>query len=266
MSPDLIAASFTVLRKNRQLIVFPVLSAISALLVAVAFASFGLLSHFSYSQVRHLGTGSYAFLFAWYCCSAFGVIFFNCALAACAQESLSGNHPTVAFGLGRAIERIGPIFLWAILTSTVGIILRSIERRVPFAGKIAVWIFGAAWGMATYLVVPVLIAEDRGTLDSIRRSAQLLRDTWGPQLTAGIRFGWRFLLLIIPGVILGAIGVNYYLPVMGLAFLYIVMLVAVFSAANGIFEMALYRYAAGGAIPADWSPNSLSGAFRPRRS
>jgi hypothetical protein len=202
-------------------------------------------------------------LFAYYCLSAFGVIFFNCALAACAQECLSGGDPTVAFGLRRALDRIGPIFFWAIVSSTVGVILRAIERRVPLAGKIAVWIFGAAWGMTTYLVIPVLIVEDRGALDSIHRSAQLLRNTWGQQLVSGIRFGWRFLLFVVPGVILGAIGANYYPPVLALAFVYIVGLITVMAAARSIFQVALYRYAAGSSIPAAWSPDAMSSAFRP---
>lgn len=257
MRPDLVAASFTVLRQNRQLILFPILSAVSVLLAALAFAGLRFVS-------LH-GPAYYPVLFAWYCVSAFGAIFFNCALAACAQECLSGGHPTVSFGLHRALDHIGPIFFWAVVSSTVGIILRIIERRVPLAGKIAVWIFGAAWGMTTYLVIPVLIIENRGAIDAVRRSAQLLRDTWGSQVVSGIRFGWRFLLLLLPGVILGAIGANYYLPVLALAFVYIVALITAFAAVKSIFQVALYRYAAGSSNPGDWSPDAMSSAFRPAR-
>lgn len=256
MRPDLIAASFAILRRNKQLLIFPVLSATAALLVAATAALF---------RFDRFGAAAYPLLFAWYCASAFGIIFFNCALAACAQEYLSGGEPTVAFGLRRALDHAGPILLWALVSSTVGIILRTLERQVPLAGKIAVWLFGAAWGMTTYLVVPVLVVEDRGTADAIRRSAQLLRDTWGPQLTAGIRFGWRFLFFVIPGVILGAIGANYFPPALALAVVYIVVLVTALSAAKGIFEVALYRYASGDSMPPDWPQDSLRSAFRPAR-
>lgn len=252
MRPDLIAASFTVLRQNKQLMVFPVLSATAAVIVAAAFAGFAF---------HQTGPASYLIVFAWYCLSAFGVIFFNCALAACARECLSGGQPTVAFGLQRALDRIGAIFVWALIASTVGMILRSIGERAPLLGKIAVWLLGAALGMTTYLVVPVIVAEDRDAVESIRRSAQLLRDTWGPQLTAGIRFGWRFLLFVIPGVIIGAIGATCFPPLLAVTFLYIVVLVTAMSAANGIFEVALYRYAAEGSTPQGWSPNDLSAAF-----
>jgi membrane protein YdbS with pleckstrin-like domain len=86
--------------------------------------------------------------------------------------------------------------------------------------------------MATYLVVPAVNLENRNAVDTIRRSSQLLRDTWGPQLTADIRFGWRFLLFAIPGVILGAIGANKYWPLVALAFVYIVALVTALFAAS----------------------------------
>ena len=266
MRPDLIKASFTVLRKHKQLILFPMLSAIAALLVTVTFAGFGgLLSVQAPSQFRHFGGAAYPFLFAWYFLSAFDVVFFNCALAACAQECLSGGHPTVGFGVRRATGHAGAILLWAIVSSTVGILLQTIEELVPLAARVAVWLFGIAWGMTTYLVVPVLILENRNAVESMRRSSQLLRDTWGPQLTAPIRFGWRFLLFAIPCVILGVIGANYYPPLIALAVVYMVALVTAMSAANVIFEVALYRYAVGDSVSGHWSPDMVSSHFRPAR-
>jgi membrane protein YdbS with pleckstrin-like domain len=104
--------------------------------------------------------------------------------------------------------------------------------------------------------------EDGGAVKSVRRSAQLLRDTWGQQLVSGIRFGWHFLLFVIPGVILGAIGATYYPPVLALAFIYVVGLITVLAAAKSVFQVALYRYAAGSSNPDGWSPDALSSAFR----
>jgi hypothetical protein len=99
----------------------------------------------------------------------------------------------------------------------------------------------------------------------MRRSSQLLRDTWGPQLTAPIRFGWRFLFFAIPGAILGVIGANYYLPLVALAVVYMVALVITMSAANVIFEVALYRYAVGDSVSGHWSLDTMSSHFRPAR-
>jgi len=115
--------------------------------------------------------------------------------------------------------------------------------------------------MATYLVIPVLIAEDRGAFGSLRRSSQLLRDTWGDQIVAELRFGWRFIVLFIPGVVLGAIGANGYPILLPVAAAWFTVGIAVIGAAKGVFEVALYRYAALNETPADWSPEFLPGAF-----
>ena len=262
MRVDLIHYSFSVLRKNKKLILFPILSqprnTSSAVLATFAGLVLPDLSPNSPSWGGDVRT-ALSLVLSHLTSSA---IFFNCALAACAQECFAGGDPTVSFGIQRAVSHLRSILAWAVITSTVGIALRAVQDRVPLAGKIAVWIFGAAWGMASYLVVPILIIENKDAIGSLKRSTQLLRDTWGPQLTAGIRFGWRYLLFAVPGVILGAIGANYYPPVLVLAAAYIVVLVAVMSAATGLFEVALYRYAASDEVPAGWPREGFSGAFR----
>jgi len=143
------------------------------------------------------------------------------------------------------------------VTSTVGTILRYIEDRVGLIGKIIVSIFGAGWAIATYLIVPVLVLEDLDVMESIRRSTQLLKKTWGEQLIAGLNFFWIILLLMIPGFIIGALK-------MPLGILYFVAMIAVMSAARQIFVVALYRYAVSGEAPAGFSNEALGSAFRTR--
>ncbi len=208
-----------------------------------------------------LTLSQYLWLAPAYMAITFVIVFFNCGLAACANAHFSGQRPTLGFGLRHAAARVVPILAWSLLTATVGFLLNAIERRASWAGKIAVWLFGFAWGLATYLVIPVLIAEDRGAFGSLRRSSQLVRDTWGDQLVAELRFGWRFIILFIPGIVLGAIGANGYPIVLPLAAAWFIVGIAVISAAKGVFEVALYRYAALNETPADWSPEFLPGAF-----
>lgn len=59
-------------------------------------------------------------------------------------------------------------------------------------------------------MVPVLVMEDAGVMESVRRSASLLRRTWGEQLVSGLAFGWLVLLYAIPGIVLGALCANGY--------------------------------------------------------
>jgi hypothetical protein len=209
------------------------------------------------SDLHWSGPSTYLWLFLWYCCISFAMIFFNCALAACAQMRFSGAEPTIADGISMAGRRVGSIFLWAVVTSTVGLIIRYIEDRVGWIGRIVTSIFGAGWALATYLIVPVLVAEDLDVMDSIRRSATLLKKTWGEQLVVGLHFMWMMLLLSIPGLILGVLAI----PV---GILYFLTLAAVMTAARQIFVVALYRFAVSGEAPDGYSQEALGGYFRRR--
>jgi hypothetical protein len=264
MNWDLIAWSFAVVRKHKQLVLFPIFSAAAALAALYLCSQWGHVPFQRVLQSHRAGIRDYVWLAPAYLVVSFAMIFFNCALAACAQAHFSGAEPTVRYGLRFAGARLAPIFAWALLAATVGFILNTIEHRASWAGKLIIWIFGFAWGMATYLVVPVLIAEDRGAFGSLRRSAQLFRETWGDQIVAELRFGWRALLLFIPCLVLGALGANGYPILLPATVVYFFIAAATLSAAMEIFRVALYRYAALGETPADWSPEILSGILQSR--
>lgn len=261
MGWELFGWSFSVIRKNKQLVLFPILSAAAAVGVLYLFSMWGRGS--VPGVTHHVGPDDLFWLVPAYAFVAFAMIFFNCALAACAQAYFNGEEPTLGYGLRHAAARGVPIVAWSLLSATVGLVLHTLERRLAFAGKLATWIFGVAWGMATYLVVPVLIAEDRGAFGSVRRSAELLGTTWGDQIVAEIRFGWRALVFVIPCLVLGAMGANGYPVLLPLAVAGLVIGAAVVTAAQGIFAVALYRYAATGATPSGWSPYMLSILHRP---
>ncbi|SPF41211.1 conserved membrane hypothetical protein [Candidatus Sulfopaludibacter sp. SbA4] len=262
MSWQLIARSFAVLRQDRKLALFPVLSALAGLALAALyfFSPIGD-SLFRKSEPHTIGAAGYVSLLFGYFAFYFLMVFFNCALAACAQARFAGAELSLADGMRRAASRIQPILFWALLSGTLGILLQAIEHRVGFLGKIATRIFGFAWNMATYLVVPVLVIEDRGAVDSIRRSSGLLRKTWGEQLTVGICMGWIVLFFAIPGIAIGAIGAYSYPLLLPVAVLYFLVLIAVMTAVSGIFEVALYRYAVSGEVPDGYPPDMLNGAF-----
>ena len=255
MTWSLIKQSLGVLRRDKKLAVFPVLSALAAVAVSAPFwvALFGAAPF----EPPRWTPANYAWLFLWYCAFSFVIIFFNCALVACAQVRFAGGEPSIMDGIYQAGSRAGHILLWAVASSTVGVILRAIEERAGWVGRIAAGLFGIGWSLATYLIVPVLVFEDRGVVDSVHRSSQLLRETWGEQLVAGIHFGWMGLAAAIPGVVLGAIS-------WPLGILYFLALAIVMTAAREIFVVALYRYAVSGQPPDGYSPDAMNGAFRRR--
>ena len=162
--------------------------------------------------------------------------------------------------MSQAATKLPSIMLWAVVASTVGLIIRIIEDRSEVLGKILASLLGVAWAVTTYLMVPVLVFEDDGVFGSIKRSSQLLRKTWGEQLSGNVGFGLPFLALSVPGILMFMLGRQQ--PVMlAVALLYFLLPGAFMSAVRGIFAVALYRYATNGETPAGFSKINLNGAF-----
>jgi hypothetical protein len=259
---DLISESFQVIRKDKKLILFPILSGLSALGVAALYfiPLFQLGIVRQYRDAHHVEPATYAWMFLWYCTNYFVIVFFSCALAACAQIRFSGGEPTLGAGMSQAATKLPSIMMWALVASTVGLIIRIIEDRSEILGKILASLLGVAWAVTTYLMVPVLVFEEEGVFGSIKRSSQLLRKTWGEQLSGNVGFGLPFLVLAIPGILMFMVGRQQ--PVMlAVALLYFLLLGAFMSAVRGIFAVALYRYATNGEAPAGFSKINLNGAF-----
>ena len=115
------------------------------------------------------------------------------------------------------------------------------------------------WYYPSYFVI---IFENRGIFDSIRRSSELFRRNWGEQIAGGFGFGLLFFLLALPGLVLGVLGSGIH-PLVGiaLAVIYFLVLSAVGAAVKAIFTVALYRYATQGEVPAGFSKHLVQGAF-----
>jgi hypothetical protein len=211
-------------------------------------------------------------LFIWYFVSWFIVLFFNVGVVACARIRLEGGDPTVGDGFRAARENLSRIVMWALVSATVGLILRMIAERSKLVGALIAKFLGAAWAIATYFVVPVMIFEKRGPKDSMSASTQLIRKTWGESLVAAAGVGIIVMLFGIAGLALPIIGIfiSPTAAVIGLAamILYWIVLSILSSALTGIYRTGLYLYATkGNATPtldgfaADaFAPKSVKGA------
>lgn len=237
--------SFAVLKENRQLILFPILSGISMVLVIgsfviVLFASSG----WDVGAIRDQSTAvNYAIVFLYYIVNYFIIVFFNTALVHCTHLYFNGEKPTIGQGLRFSMSRIGAILSWAIFAATVGTILRLIQDKLGWLGKIITGLIGVVWSIATFFVVPVIAYENLGPIDAFKRSATLMKEKWGESLGATFSFGivqmLGILLLIIPSFIVGWL----IHPVVGavLFALGVFTILVVMSAAKVIFVSAVYH-------------------------
>lgn len=282
-SGALLKQSFRVLREDKKLVVFPLLSALACGAVLVSFAApiifSGVLEDFSSKNgkeevslaMKALGAGlSFLFYFVTYTV----MVYFNTALVSCALERFDGKTPTVRGGLRAANLLLGPIIGWSLLAATVGTVLRMIEERVGFIGKIVVGLLGAAWSIATYFVVPVLVVERTGPTTALKRSVEVMTKSWGTALVSNIGLGLLTVLVYIAATIPAFAGLaltikmQHWAPIVfgGAITIALIFLVAlVTSAMQMILVAALYRFASTGSVPPGFVESDMRSAFAPKK-
>ena len=275
---QLVKQSFAILRSDKQLMLFPVLSAISCFIVTAIMATGGAFLMLP-ARASAIAAGeqfnpnrSPMFLFGMftlYVVNYFVIVFFNVALVGVANSRLMGGTWTFRDGLELAWERKGTILQWALVAATVGVILRTLEERLGLIGRIIMKIIGFAWTLACYFVVPVLAFEDLTPIDAVKRSSKLFRDTWGEKVIGGFSLSLVSMVLMLPGfglwvaaMILG--GITGLLVGTVLMIVYFLLLSVFMSAVGGIFNAALYRYACFKQVPPAFSQELIATAWAPK--
>ena len=275
---ELVKQSFAILRSDKQLMLFPVLSAIACLIVTAIIATGGAvlmlpaMTSAAAAGERFNPNQSPVFLlgmFSLYVANYFVIVFFNVALVGVANSRLMGGTWTFRDGLELAWARKGTIFQWALVAATVGVILRTLEERMGIVGRIIMRIIGVVWTLACYFVVPVLAFEDLSPIQAVKRSSKLFRDTWGEKVIGGFSLGLVSLVLMLPGIglwfaamVLG--GIKGLLVGTVLMILYFLLLSVFMSAVQGVFNAALYRYACFKQVPPAFDHDLVAAAWAPK--
>lgn len=273
---QLTVASWGVLKQEQQLLVFPLMAGAAALAVMAAFAlgALGLWSLDGLASHERLTAGHYLYAFAFYVTSYFAMFYCNAALVGAALIRFDGGTPTVSDGLRAANARAASILGYAIIAATVGMVLRAIQERVGFLGRIVVGLLGVGWTVATFLVVPVLVSRDVGPVEAVKESAGLLKKTWGENIAGSAGMGLAFVLIHI-GIAIAGIALIGAAAALGNGWLVAVLCVAlvvaelfaglVHAALAGIYSAALYRYASQGQVGSGFDTGALQAAFAPKR-
>jgi Family of unknown function (DUF6159) len=257
---QLMKTSLGVLRKDKEIMIFPVLSFIAFAIILLSF-----FAGFWFLGLPSIDTSPWFWvvvMFLIYFVLFFIVIFFNTAIIACADIRLNGGDPTVSDGLRIASQNIGRILIWAFISATIGMILQAIRQKGGWVGRIIAGVFGSAWTYVTFFIIPVLIYEKKGVASSIRRSASLFKQTWGETIIGSFGFGIIFVLLALLGIlpiILGYLlgGATGVIIGFIIAFFYWAFIGVVASATNGIYVAALYQFATKKQLPSEFDTSLI---------
>lgn len=273
---ELVKASAQVLKQDREMLVFPLLSLISSILVIASFA----IPLFTSGAVARLSESGdpenyqLVVFFLFYLVQYFVIFFFNTALVGAALIRLEGGDPTVKDGLRIASERVVSIFGYAVIAATVGLILRVIEERAGWVGRWVAGLLGMAFTVVTFMVVPILVTRNIGPIEAIKESASLLKRTWGENIIGNAGIGLVFVFVQLAIWIVGGFLVFTAFK-SGMAALGVALIVAtilafvvaalVQTALQGVYSAALYRYATNdGTVGAGFDGALLGDAFKHR--
>jgi hypothetical protein len=250
---ELTKQSLAVAAENRELLIFPALSVIVLFVLDAPFLT----------QLTRLSSAKpslYGMILVLYCASDFVIIFFNSALMAAVGLQFDGKEATVEDGLRAASRWIMEILAWSLIAGTVGLCIQVLEGRL--GRRLIGRVVEAAWSVATFFIIPVIIFEGRTDAQALRRSADLFKAQWRTEVAGRLGLSAVFFVLAIPAGLLSllalAVAPGLAITVAGMSLLVLYLL---HEAAEGVFVVALYRYATTGATVGSFTPNQLQAAF-----
>lgn len=139
--------------------------------------------------------------------------FFQGAVVSAALQQSEGGQPTITTALAGARARFGPLLLWGLMVATVDVVLSLIRDKNNIFSSIVSVAGELAWSAATFLALPVVVAEGRRPFTAVKKSASLLKHTWGSAIRVTVRFGFVLLpvvlgtiLLVVAGSVVLALG------------------------------------------------------------
>lgn len=126
--------------------------------------------------------------------------FFQGAIVSAALQQAAGQQTSLGLALAGARQRLGRLLQWGFIEATVNVVLSLLRDRNNIFTSILSAAGGLAWSAATFLALPAVMSEDLGPFAAVKRSASLLKSTWG----SAVRVTVRFTLILLPAF-LGAV-------------------------------------------------------------
>ncbi len=275
-SRTIVRESWALLSHDRELLWMPVLSGLTFLLSVGALAALFLFAVGgnleSLKSLENAGEGVqsatiYGGIFVYYLLVFFIANFFQAGLFLIVKARLEGGNLSLGQGLSGARQHAGKIFIWSLISATVGVILQIIADRSKVIAKIVAAILGSAWNILTYFSLPALVIGQASVTDSFKESATIMKKTWGETIIVNFGVGFFFGLIMLLLIAIGATTV-ILLPTLSVAlavggsFFVLVILISILSTTlSSIFKLVLYEYARTGSVPQGFSSSVVQGAI-----
>jgi len=262
---QLMKSCVKILKKDRELILFPIMAAIFVIALLGIIYTTGSIN-LSADNEEEMSILPIAILIFG---ANFIIVFFNSALISAALERLRGGDPNISSGLSHALKHVHHIFFWSIIVTIMGLIFAAIKangRNRGGVGGIMTQIFAsfleAGWAMMTFFVVPIIVSENIGPMSAIKRSSSLFKQTWGNQVAANFGFGiFQIIAMLISfgigwffGLINGTLGI-------AVGLLCATTSISIIYTLEGIYKAALYEHALG-EKPLEFEEQDLRTAYR----
>jgi Family of unknown function (DUF6159) len=163
------------------------------------------------------------------------------------KTSFSAAHRHVSQNLRGLLQFI-------LMSATLGVFLRALEDRLPWAGVLATRIVQGAWNLATvFAVVNIVDGQAKTGVEAAKKSVQQLTTAFGENITVRVGLGalsgifvFLWLLVVVVGLpLLLTIYLQNLLIAGSVAFAGVVVLVIVLffiSVLESILNVMLYEY------------------------
>lgn len=275
-------SAWQVLKLDKELVGLQVISAaIATLLVGASVFLIVLLAAngidlAAWQTWQQIGAGIAAYL-VFSTILTFIVNIFSGAIIHGASQRFNGNDPTIKSSLKGSWAQWRPLALFSLMMATIGLILQLAEEHIPLAGKIAVWLLGAAWSIANVFAVPVIVLSDKKVtpIGATKESVAVIKKVWGQGVGASIGIGFVAALSIVIYLSLASVAIalttlldstGIMLAGVGISILGLLVLILIFSTLSAIAKAALYDYATTGEAPELFSKRLLHDAITPKKA
>lgn len=269
-----------VLMLDKEMLMFPLLSTFTTIVVLSILAyPMWALGFFEQPEVIHIDVNQLldaSTIITWillmvvptYICYVI-LTFFNSGLITCAFIRLCGDDPVLTDGFHVAWKRLPNILTWSILAASVGLLLRLFKGRNNILRSLIGGTLELGWRVASFFAIPIIVAEEKGAIDALKRSGKLIKKNWGEALT--LEVGLSVLAYPVIAPVFVVIGLCAYtlqtMPmfntiIIALCLIYVFIVSLVFSTLDAIAKAALYMVATGDQMPENFNNELLETVFK----